>query len=111
MHDHPNNNGPKLNLKSLYHNTIMNWMRNHRNLNITLGHMNVVIVEPWVAFKISSMKITYEDFKKTRKILLSPPEIWTNPQACFKDNRIYNDLKQDYIESTAKTTISPVEIE
>ena len=68
-------------------------MSNHGNLNLTLAHMNVVLVETWVAFKLSSITITYEYFKKKRLIPLSLTETCTNPQACLVATQIYNGFK------------------
>ena len=71
-------------------------------------HINFVLVETWVAFKLSSRTIIYEDFKKTRLIPISPPETCIDPQACTQRS---NGLKYDDIESTAKATISPADME
>ena len=111
MHNHPNNNDSKFKLNNLYHNKRMKWMRNHGNLNLMLAHMNVVLVETWVAFKLSSRTITYEYFNNTRLIPISPPETCIEPQACLAATQRSNGLKYDDIESTAKATISPAYME
>ena len=82
-----------LKLKNLYHNTIMKWMRNHGNLNLTLAHMNVVLVEKWVALKLSSITITYVDFNNTSLIPISLPETCTNLQARLAATQGSNGLK------------------
>ena len=93
MHDYLKNNYANFNLKNLCHNTIMKWMGNHGNLNLTLAHMNVVLIETWVAFKLSSITITYVDFNNTSLIPISPPETCTNPQACLAATQRSNVLK------------------
>ena len=71
VHDKPNNNGQNMKINDLYGNEIMNWMRQHGTLKLTLSHMNYVLVETWESFKLSSTKITQKDFKKTRLLPLS----------------------------------------
>ena len=45
VHDQPNDNGPNMNIKNLYGNARMNWMRHHRTLKSTPPHTNYVLVE------------------------------------------------------------------
>ena len=66
VHDYPNDNGPNTKLENMYGNARMNWMRHHGTLKFTPSHMNSILVATWEAFKISSVTITQNDFKKTR---------------------------------------------
>ena len=88
VHYQTNDNGPKMKLKSLYVNAIMNWMRHHGTLKFIPPHMNSILVETWEAFKISSEIITHNDFKKTHLLLLYPLDIGKNHQACFSDTQM-----------------------
>ena len=81
MYDQPNDKGPKTNLKNLYGNARMNWMRHHGKLKFSPPHMNSVLFETWEAFKPSSITITRKYFKKTHLLPLPPPDIGTNHQA------------------------------
>ena len=45
-------------------------------------HMNSILVQEWDAFKGSSGKIIKELFVETKLITLSPPEYFSNTQAC-----------------------------
>ena len=47
IHDHPNDNGPNLNIKSLYDSVIINWMRKHGTLKFILDHMDDFLVKTW----------------------------------------------------------------
>ena len=81
MHDQPSNNSPNINIKNLYGNARMNWMRHHGTLNFSLPHMNYVLVETWKHFKISSETITQKYSKNTHLLPLSPLDIGKNHQA------------------------------
>ena len=80
VHDQSNDNGPKMNLKNFYGNARMNWMRHHGTLKFILPHMNNILVETWVAFKLSSVTITHKYSKNTHILTLTPPEKGTNHQ-------------------------------
>ena len=58
VHDQTNNNVPNTNLKNLYDNVRMKWMRYHGTLKFTPDHMNYVLVTTWEDFKLSSATIT-----------------------------------------------------
>ena len=73
VHDQPRDNGPNTNLKNLYSNARMNWIRHHGTLKITPPHINYILVEKWEDFKISSATIAQNDFKK--KNLLQPIDL------------------------------------
>ena len=45
VHDQPNDNGPNTELKNLYGNKIMNWMKHHGTLKFIPAHMNYILVE------------------------------------------------------------------
>ena len=87
VHYQTNDNGPKMKLKSLYVNAIMNWMRHHGTLKFTSSQMDYVLVETWEAFKISSTIIIEEYFKNKHLLPLS----WTSKEKTTKiDLRILN---------------------
>ena len=44
VHDHPNNNGSKLNLKNMYGNARMNCMSKDGTLKFTPAHINAILV-------------------------------------------------------------------
>ena len=47
INDHPNNNGPNLNLKRYYGIVKLKWQRQHGTMKFTPAHMNYVLVEMW----------------------------------------------------------------
>ena len=59
---HPNDDVPKLNLKGLYVQAIMNWQIQHGTLKFKNVHMNAVLVETWRYFHISSSPIITNAF-------------------------------------------------
>ena len=83
VYDQQNDNGPNMKLNNLYGNAIMNWMRHHGTLKFTPAHMSSFLVATWEAFKISSVIINQNAFKKTHILSLSLPDIYTNQQACL----------------------------
>ena len=71
VHEHPNNNGPKIKINNLYGNAGMTWMRNHGNLKFTPPHLNSVTVETWEAFKLLYDKNIQKYFNETLLLPLS----------------------------------------
>ena len=59
---HPNDDVPKLKLKGLYVQAIMNWQRQHGTLKFKKAHMNAVLVEIWRYFHIYSSPIITNAF-------------------------------------------------
>ena len=78
VHDQPNNNSPNMNIKNLYGNARMNWMRHHGTLKSKPPQNNYVLVETWESFIISSTTITYTHLKNTH-ILPLPTRYWHQP--------------------------------
>ena len=87
VHYHPNHNNPNMKLKNFYANAIMNWKIYHKTLKFTPAHMNSTLVSTWEDFKLSSAKITQNNFKKKNILPLIPPYIDTNHQACLAGNQ------------------------
>ena len=108
VHDQTNDNGPIVKLNNLYGNTRMNCTRDHGTLKFSTPHMNSVLVETWGAFKLSSVTITQQDFKKTNTPPLSPPDIDTNLQACLAGTQQSNTEKADDIGCIEKVSIAPI---
>ena len=69
-----NDKNTNMNLNNIYCYAIMNCMRNHGTLKFILPHMNNILVETWVAFKLSSVTITHKYSKNTHILTLTPPE-------------------------------------
>ena len=111
VHDQPNNNGPNMKLKNSYGNERFNWMRHHRTLTFTLSHMNYVLIATWEDFKLSSLTITQDAFKKSHILPLSPPDIDANYQSCIAGTQQSNREKSYDIGQTAKYSIVPIEME
>ena len=110
VHEYTNNNGTNFNLNNLHVNKIMNWMRKNGNLKFMLDHMNAILVETWEYFKISSASITHDVFKKTYLTHLSPPEKYTNHQACLAATQVSKRRKTDDIGSISKARIAPIDM-
>ena len=70
VHDHTNDNSPNFELKNVFGNTIINFLRNHRTLKFSPSHMNDVLVETWEYLKLSSATIAQEYLNKTHLIPL-----------------------------------------
>ena len=111
MYDHSNGSNPKIKLKNLSGNEIMNWMRHFGTLKFSTPHINSTLVETWEAFKLPSATITQKYFKKTHTPPLSPPYIVTNHQACLAGTQNSNREKAGDIGRRAKANIAPIDME
>ena len=81
--DHPNDNGPNLNLKRYYGIEKLKWKRQHGTMKFTPVHMNYVFVEMWHSFRQRSASVIIDALKKTKLLPLYPPDHNTNAQACL----------------------------
>ena len=78
VNNQSNDNGPKLKLKEIHGQYIMNSQIHHGNLKFTSAHMNSVLVEIWRSFQISSSFFIINASNKTKLVPLNPPDEDTN---------------------------------
>ena len=111
VHDQPNDNGPNMNIDSLYGNSRMNWTRHHGTLKFIPAHINSVLVETWEAFKLPSATTTQKAFKNTHLLLIYPPDIGTIHQSCLAGTQQSNREKAGEIGRIENTSIASIDME
>ena len=72
--DQSNNNGPKLKLKGICWQEIINWQRHHGTLKFKNTHMDAILVDIWIYFQLSSTHVISNAFRGTNIAPLTPPD-------------------------------------
>ena len=102
MHDQKNYNIPIMNIKNLYVNEIMNWIRYNGNFQSILARMNSFLVA------------TLEDFKIYPRQSPRATSIWNidnNHRAFIAGTQQSNIEKVDDIGQKSKASILPIDME
>ena len=73
--------------------------------------MNAALVETWEDFKISSAKITQEYLKNTHTMPLYLPDRYRNQKYFLEATKPLKGQKSEWIESIAKSRITPAHME
>ena len=110
INDHPNNNGPNLNLKRYYGIVKLKWQRQHGTMKFTPAHMNYVLVEMWHYFQLKPDSITIDALKKTKLLSLSPPDFHTNAQACLGATQTPFGAKLEDTEDIYRSFMAPGQV-
>ena len=81
-------------------------MLKYGNMSFQPHHVNSILVETWEAFTVSAGNIIRDSFAKTRLLLLRPPNMITNTQACVasiqRSSKGINQISED--------TLAPIKL-